>query len=79
MNRPLYYQRGILASGGGSITTPISLPGTNQEQAYDLDGLDNWFTTITPEGGSSATQTRVHNKLNEVTKYNTTPVLYVRR
>jgi hypothetical protein len=31
MNRLLEYQRGVLASGGGSITTPISLPDTNQE------------------------------------------------
>lgn len=45
MDRLLEYQRGILASGGGSITTPISLPGTNQEQDYNLDALGNWSTT----------------------------------
>jgi RHS repeat-associated protein len=77
MNRLLEYQRGTLASGGGSITTPISLPGTNQEQDYDLDALGNWSnTTITPEGGSPAVQTRTHNKLNAVTKYGSTNVHY---
>jgi RHS repeat-associated protein len=81
MNRLLDYERGVLASGGGSITTPIALPGTNQEQAYNLDGLGNWTTTtITPEGGSSSTQSRTHNKLNEVTAYGvlptSTPVQY---
>jgi hypothetical protein len=77
MNRLLEYQRGILASGGGSITTPISLPGANQEQDYNLDALGNWSTTtIISEGGLPAVQTRVHNKLNEITQYATTPVLY---
>jgi RHS repeat-associated protein len=81
MNRLLDYERGTLASGGGSIGAPIGLPGTNQEQAYNLDGLGNWSTTtITPEGGSSAVQSRTHNKLNEVTAYGvspaSTPVLY---
>lgn len=77
MNRLLEYQRGVLATGGSSVTTPISLPGTNEEQDYNLDGLGNWSTTtITPEGGSPATQTRTHNKLNEVTQYGSTPVLY---
>src|SRR5882724_2651405 len=77
MNRLLEYQRGILATDGGSITTPIALPGTNQEQDYNLDGLGNWSsTTYTPEGGSSTTQTRVHNKLNEVKQYASTPVHY---
>jgi RHS repeat-associated protein len=74
MNRLLDYQRGTLASGGGSISTPIALPGTNQEQAYNLDGLGNWSTTtITPEGGSASTQSRTHNKLNEVTAYGVLP------
>jgi YD repeat-containing protein len=77
MNRLLEYQRGILASGGGSISIAISLPDTNQEQDYNLDGLGNWSTTtITPEGGSPLTQNRTHNKLNEVTQYNSTAVLY---
>jgi len=81
MNRLLDYERGTLASGGGSISAPISLPGTNQEQGYNLDGLGNWSTTtIIPEGGSAAIQDRTHNKLNEVTAYGvspvSTPVLY---
>jgi hypothetical protein len=74
MNRLLEYQRGVLASGGDSITTPTSLPGTNQEQGYNLDALGNWSTTtITPEGGTAATQSRTHNKLNEVKSYGVLP------
>jgi RHS repeat-associated protein len=64
-------------AGGGSISTSIGLPGTNKEQAYNLDGLGNWsITTITPEGGSATVQSRTHNKLNEVTQYGSTPVYY---
>jgi hypothetical protein len=55
MNRLLDYERGILASGGGPVSTPISLPDTNREEAYNLDWLGNWnTTTTTPEGGSNA-------------------------
>jgi RHS repeat-associated protein len=82
MDRLLDYQRGVLASGGGSVSTAISLPGTNQQQTYDLDALGNWSSTdITLEGADdSITQSRTHNKLNEVTAYGvsptSTPVLY---
>lgn len=77
MNRLLQYQRGTLASGGASVTTPITLPGTNNQQTYNLDGLGNWKNTnYTPEGASPITQTRTHNKLNELTQFATTPVHY---
>ena len=33
-------------------------------------------SALTPEGGSPATQSRTHNKLNEVTQYGGTNVLY---
>jgi RHS repeat-associated protein len=81
MDRLLQYQRGVLATGGGSITTPISLPNTNASQSYALDGLGNWLNTgITPEGGTSQLQVRTHNKLNQITAFGvsptSTPVLY---
>jgi RHS repeat-associated protein len=74
MNRLLDYQRGTLASGGGSISTPTTLPSVDQERAYNLDGLGNWSTTtFTPVGGISQTETRTHNKLNEVREYGVLP------
>jgi RHS repeat-associated protein len=74
INRLLDYQRGVLTSGGGSITTPISLPNTDQERAYKLDALGNWSTTTyTPEGGTSTVESRTHNKLNEVLTYGVAP------
>jgi RHS repeat-associated protein len=39
--------------------------------------LGNWKTTThTPEGGSSATEVRQHNALNQITKFGTIPVGY---
>ncbi len=68
MNRLLDYQRGILATGGGSVTTPIALPNTDQSRNYNLDALGNWTSSVyTPEGaGSAITDQRNHNKLNEI-------------
>jgi len=84
VNRLLQYQRGTLDStgglsnkGGGDITTPITLAGTNKSQTYDLDGLGNWKNTVyLPVGGSSTTELRRHNYLNELTKFGSTPVTY---
>jgi len=39
------YARGLLASGGGGVTTPTSLPGVRKEQTYALDGVGNWSNT----------------------------------
>ncbi len=76
-SRLLAYQRGTLAAGGGSITTPIALPGTDQQRSYDLDGLGNWQSTgYTPVGGAATTEYRRHNYLNQITRFGTTPVLY---
>ena len=71
LDRLLQYQRGTLAStggsggaGGGSIATGgvITLPGTDIQRTYNLDGLGNWRnTTFTPVGGSSQTEVRQHN------------------
>jgi len=63
LDRLRQYQRGTLSStGGGSITTPISLPGTDEDRSYDLDGLGNWRrTSFDPVGGSAETQIRQHN------------------
>jgi RHS repeat-associated protein len=74
MDRLVDYQRGVLATGGGSILTPVTLSGTDTTRAYQLDGLGNWSTTTaTPVGGSSAIEVRTHNKLNEVTAFGVSP------
>jgi hypothetical protein len=81
MDRLLQYQRGVLGTGGGSITTPIALPNTDSLRSYALDGLGNWRNTAyTPEGGASELEVRTHNKLNQITAFGvapaSTPVLY---
>jgi len=77
MDRLREYQRGTLASGGGNVATPITLPSTDTVRDYNLDSLGNWKSTVyTPEGGSSTTEIRQHNKLNEITQFGSTPVLY---
>jgi RHS repeat-associated protein len=79
------YQRGTLAStggiggaGGGSISTPIGLPGTDASRFYNLDGLGNWKSTVyVPEGTTSATtEVRRHNSTNQLTQFGATPVSY---
>ena len=57
LDRLRQYQRGVLSStggpgndGGGSITTPISLPNTDKSRAYTLDGLGNWQKTAYDPG-----------------------------
>jgi RHS repeat-associated protein len=82
LNRLLQYQRGTLASngglynaGGGSITSPIALPGTDASRTYNLDGLGNWKNTgyipIQSNGseGSLVTELRQHNSTNELTQF----------
>ena len=45
----LFPFQGTLASGGGSVTTPITLPGTDSFRGCELDHLGNWKrTTYTP-------------------------------
>ena len=75
IDRLLQYQRGILSDGtggttaGGEVTTPISLPGTDTQRDYNLDGLGNWKDTVfTPVAGSQTTQNRDHNYLNQITR-----------
>ena len=76
LNRLLQYQRGTLSStggyqnaGGGSVTSAITLPNTDSQRNYNLDGLGNWKTsTYTPVGGSSTTDQRNHNYVNEITQ-----------
>jgi hypothetical protein len=76
-DRLLQYQRGVLATGGASITTPITLPNTDTQRAYALDGNGNWNNTgYTPVGGAPTTEYRRHNYLNQITRFGTTPVLY---
>ncbi len=87
INRLLQYQRGTLnstggyqSSGGGSVTTAITLPSTDQSRNYTLDGLGNWKTSVyTPVGGSATTDQRNHNYVNEITQRTLTggsPVMF---
>jgi RHS repeat-associated protein len=70
VNRLLQYQRGTLSSSGdgaGSVTTPITLPNTDTARTYNLDHLGNWKTSVfTPVGGSSTTDLRQTNELNQI-------------
>jgi RHS repeat-associated protein len=76
LDRLLQYKRGVLAStggdggnGGGSISTPIELTGTDAERSYGLDSLGNWRqTAFIPAGASGQTEIRQHNLLNEITR-----------
>ena len=84
IDRLRQYQRGILSttggpssSGGGSITTPISLPGTDEFRTYDLDGLGNWRrTSFEPVGDDEQLEIRQHNGLNQITRIDDTPFEY---
>ena len=77
LDRLRRYERGVLAEGGGSIATPISLPGTDQSRTYDLDGLGNWRrTAFQPVGGAATTEVRQHNGLNQITRRDGTPFSY---
>jgi len=79
LDRLRQYQRGTLSSaggidaaGGGSITTPITLPKSNTTRSYNLDGLGNWKQTaygLVDGGGTPTinTETRAHNYLNQIT------------
>jgi RHS repeat-associated protein len=79
-NRLLQYQRGVLSTAtipylvnaGASISSPITLPGTDQARTYGLDGLGNWKNgsfTLVGSGGSTTTtaEVRQHNYVNEIT------------
>ncbi len=78
LDRLRQYQRGVLSTtggqgnaGGGWIATPTSLPGTDENRTYDLDGLGNWHHTVfTPVGGSETDELRQHNGLNQITTIN---------
>ncbi len=77
LDRLLQYQRGTLAAptglnpGGGSIISSgsITVPNTDTQKTYLLDGLGNWRQTgFTPVGGSAETEVRQHNGLNQITR-----------
>jgi RHS repeat-associated protein len=81
MDRLTQYQRGVLATGGGSVTTPITLPNTDSQRAYALDGLGNWKNSpYTPVASPPDIDVRTHNKLNQITIFDApstpTPILY---
>src|SRR5579871_2586562 len=80
-DRLLQYRRGLLAPGGAALDTLASLPGSDDQRAYDLDRLGNWqSTTFTPACGTPQTQQRLHNALNQITQVTqgttTTPFAY---
>jgi len=68
-------------TGGGSITAANALPGTNTQENWNLDGLGNWRATgFIPVAGSSTTDQRNHNYVNEITQSvtsNLSPVTFV--
>jgi len=68
-------------TGGGSIGAPITLPNTDANRTYNLDGLGNWKTSVyTPVGGSQTAGQRNHNYVNEITQSvtsNLSPVTFV--
>ena len=78
LDRLRQYQRGTLSStggsggnGGGSITSggSITVPNTDTQRTYLLDGLGNWRQTgFTPVGSSAETEVRQHNGLNQITR-----------
>lgn len=77
LGRLLQNQRGTLASGGASVASAITLPGTDEVVGWTLDSVGNWRRrTATPVGGSSATEVRQHNKLHQITKFGSTDCVY---
>ena len=78
LNRLRAYERGTLASGGGSVTEAINVENTDKSRAYVLDGLGNWRRTVfTPEDASEATtEARQHNYVNQLTEMGETAVTY---
>lgn len=85
MNRLRQYQRGTLhydeTTGAVTVQTPITLPGTDQDRTYDLDGLGNWRRTdytrvLTPTMTEDHREVRQHNYLNQITRFDGTPVSY---
>ena len=80
LDRLLQYQRGTLQQapdGTVSAATAITLPGTDSDRSYRLDGVGNWQrTTYTPVGSAETTQVRQHNHVNQVTKAGQTEIRY---
>ena len=78
LDRLLQYQRGVLATSGGCRGQRRRFDhgrrGDHAAQyrfarSYLLDSLGNWRNTaFTPVGGSSQTEIRQHNGLNEITR-----------
>jgi RHS repeat-associated protein len=77
MNRLREYQRGTLATGGSTVASATTLPGADSQRSYDLDGLGNWRrTSFIPVGGSTTTEVRQHNPLNQITRTDSTHLAY---
>jgi RHS repeat-associated protein len=78
LDRLRQYQRGTLSNGtggddplpaGGSIAvdSEITLPGTDKDRTYDLDGVGNWKkTTFDAVTGGAGVDHRTHNGTNEL-------------
>jgi RHS repeat-associated protein len=77
MNRLREYQRGTLSMGGSTVASAITLPGTDSQRSYDLDGLGNWRRTeFLSVGGSDTTEVRQYNPLNQITRIDSTHLAY---
>lgn len=78
LNRLCENERGTLASGGESISSAITLSGTDSMQSWDLNEVGNWLEFETQAAGtqSSETQTRTHNSLHQITAIDNTPLSY---
>jgi YD repeat-containing protein len=76
LDRLRQYQRGTLSDGpsggdppppGGSVTSAITLDGTDKDRTYDLDGVGNWKkTTFDAVTGGTGVDHRTHNGTNEL-------------
>ena len=83
LDRLLGYQRGLLASGGGSVQQPISLPSTDASRDYNVDLMGNWVdqggtpaVRYTPACGRQKQESRTTNDLNQILTRNSTGLQY---
>ena len=72
LNRLTHFKRGTLNSSNDSITGTAA-----REQTWNLDALGNWDSiTTTVNGGTPATESRSHNRQNQITAVSSTNLTY---
>jgi RHS repeat-associated protein len=52
---------------------PNVIPAPTRQQQWELDKLGNWKSFVETSGGATITQTRAHNKVNELRSITTGP------